>query len=64
MKKISWTDHVRSEEMLQRVMEDRNNLHTIKTRKANWIGHILHSNYRLKHAIEGKVVGRIGVTGR
>jgi hypothetical protein len=30
MAKISWTDHVRSEEGLQRVMEERNILHTIK----------------------------------
>jgi len=38
---ISCTDHVRYEEVLQRVREDRNILHTITRRKANWIGHIL-----------------------
>jgi len=52
MAKISWTDHVRSEEVLQRVMEERNILQTIKRRKANWIGHFLRRNCRLKHVIE------------
>jgi len=30
MEKISWTDPVRNEEVLQRVKEERNILHTIK----------------------------------
>jgi hypothetical protein len=41
-----------------------NILHKIKIRKANWIGHILRRNYLLKHIIEGKIEGRIEVTGR
>jgi len=41
MEKISWTDHVRNEEVLFRVNEHRNILHEIRKRKANWIGHIL-----------------------
>jgi len=40
-KKLSLTDRVTNEEASQRVREDRNVLHTIKRRKANWIGHIL-----------------------
>jgi hypothetical protein len=32
--------------------------------KANWIGHILRRNCLLKHVIEGKLEGRIQVTGR
>jgi hypothetical protein len=39
-------------------------LHTIKRRKANWIVHILLRNYLLKHVIEGKLEGRIEMTGR
>jgi hypothetical protein len=39
-------------------------LNTIKRRKANWIGHILHRNCLLKHVIEGKLEGRIEMTGR
>jgi len=42
MEKISWTDHVRNEEVLLRVREQRNILHEISKRKANWIGYILH----------------------
>ena len=33
-------DHVRNEEVLLRVNEERNILHEIRKRKANWIGHI------------------------
>jgi hypothetical protein len=39
--KIIWTDHVRHEEVLPRIKEQRNILHEISKRKANWIGHIL-----------------------
>jgi hypothetical protein len=41
-----------------------NILHTINRRKGNWIGHILRKNYLLKHVIEGKLEGRIEMTGR
>jgi hypothetical protein len=64
MEKISWTDRVRNEEVLHRVKEERNIVHTIKRRKANWIGQILRRNCLLKHVIEGKLEGRIEMTGR
>ena len=64
MEKISWTDHVRNKEVLLRVKEQRNNLHEISKQKANWIGHILGRNCLLQQAIEGKIKGRIEVTGR
>ena len=64
VKKISRIDRVRNEEVLNRVQEHRNIQHTIKERKANWIGHILRKNWVLKHVIEGKLEGRIEVTGR
>jgi len=64
MEKISWTDHVRNEEVLLRVKEQMNILHEIRKRKTNWIGHILHRNYLLQRVIEGKTQGRIEVTGR
>jgi hypothetical protein len=41
MEKISWTDHVRNEEVFLRFKEQRNILHEIRKRKENWIGHIL-----------------------
>jgi hypothetical protein len=55
---------VRNEEVLHRVKEQRNILHTIKRRKANWIGHILERNCLLKHFIEGKTERRIEVMGK
>ena len=64
MEKISWTDHVRNEEILLRVKEQRNILREISKRKANWIGHILRRNCLLQRVIEGKIKGRIEVTGR
>ena len=48
IEKISLTDHVRNEEVLHTVKEDRIILNTIKGRKANWIGHILCRNCLLK----------------
>jgi hypothetical protein len=64
MEKISWTDHVRNGEVLHRVKEEMNILHAVQRRKANWIGHILRRNVLLKHVIEGKLEGRIEMTGR
>jgi hypothetical protein len=52
---------VRNEEVLHRVKEVRNILHTIKRRKANWI---LRKNCLLKHVIEEKLEKRIEMTGR
>jgi hypothetical protein len=52
VEKISWTDRVRNEEVLHRVKEERNILHTVKRRKDNWIGHILRTNCLLEHVIK------------
>jgi hypothetical protein len=64
MEKISWTDRVRNEEVLHRVKEERNIVHTIKRREDNWIGHILRRNCLLKHVFEGNLEGRMEITGR
>ena len=55
---------MRNEEVLLRVKEQRNILHEISKRKANWIGHILRRNCLLQLVIEGKIKGGIEVTGR
>jgi len=62
--KISWTHHVRCEEMLLRVNEQRNILHEIRKRNANWIGHILRRTCLLKQVIERKIKGEMEVTRR
>ena len=59
MEKISWNEHVKNEEVLLGVKEQRNILHEISKRKANWIGHILRRNCLLQRVIEGKIKGRI-----
>jgi hypothetical protein len=61
---ISWTDHVRNEEVLLGVKEQRNILYEISKQKANWIGHILRWNCLIQQVIEGKIKGRIKVTGK
>ena len=60
MEKNSWTDRVRNEDVLLRVNEQRNILHEIRKRKANWTGHILGRNCLLKQVIEGKIKERDG----
>jgi len=64
MEKISWTDHVRNEDVLLRVKEQRNILHEIRKRKANCIRHILRRNCLLQRVIEGKIKGGLEVIGR
>jgi hypothetical protein len=45
-------------------MEQRNILHEIRKRKANWIGYILRRNYLLQRVIEEMIQGEIEMTGR
>ena len=58
MEKISWTNHVRNEEVLLRVNEQRNIPPEIRKGKANWIGYNLRRNCLLKQVIEGKIKER------
>ena len=53
---------MRNEDVLLRVNEQRNILHEIRKRKANWIRHILRRNCLLKQVIEGKLKGEMEVT--
>jgi hypothetical protein len=57
MGNISWADHVRKEEVLRIIVDERNVLHAVNRRKTNWIGHMLRRNVRLKDVIEGKIKG-------
>jgi hypothetical protein len=64
LEKISWTDLVRNEKVLQSVKGERNILQRVKRKWANWIGHILRRNCRVGHVIQGKIEGRIEMVGR
>jgi hypothetical protein len=55
MEKISWTDHVKNKDVLLRVKEQRNILHEIRKRKANWIGYIMRRNCLLQRVTQGKI---------
>ena len=55
---------MRNEDVLLRVNEQRNIVHEIRKRNANWIGHILRRNFLLKQVIEGKIKGEMEVTRR
>jgi hypothetical protein len=50
---ISWTDHMINEEVALRAKEQKNILHEMSKRKANWIGHILRRNCLIQQVIEG-----------
>jgi len=56
MEKINWTDHVRNEQVLLRVKEQRNILREISI--------FFYTNCLLQHVIEGKIKGGIEVRGR
>jgi hypothetical protein len=64
MEKNIWKGHVRNEEILLGIKEQRNILNEISKRKANWIGRILRRNCLLRQVIEGKKKGAIEVTSR
>jgi hypothetical protein len=51
MKEINWTAREKNEEIMQRPENERRiiHAHTIKRRKANWIGYIFSRHWLLKH---------------
>jgi len=60
IEKISWREHVRNEEVLRRVGEERSLITTIWKRKARWIGHIMRSEGMLRTVLEGRAEGKRG----
>jgi len=44
IEKISWVDHMRNEEVLERVNKERNIPQTLNGRKPNWTGLIFRRN--------------------
>jgi hypothetical protein len=63
MEKINWTYRVRNKTVLCGVKDGRIILHTLKKRKANWIGHIWPRSCLLEHVTGGKIE-KIEVTRR
>jgi len=58
MEKVSWTEHMTNEEVLQRVEEKRSLITTLRERQKNWIGHILRGDSLLREIIEGRMEGK------
>jgi len=55
LEKISWPDHVKNEEVLQQIKEERYILQAIQRWNAIWIGRILRRNCLLEHVIQDKI---------
>ena len=51
LEKVTWTEHVRNEEVLHSGKEERNNLRAMKRRKSKRIGHVLRRNCLLKKTL-------------
>jgi hypothetical protein len=64
MEKISWTDCVKCEEVLHRVIKERNVVQTINRGKAKRIGCVWRRNCLLQHVVKGNIEGRAEVTER
>lgn len=60
MEKVSWTEHITNEEVLQMVGEKRSLITTIRERQKNWVGHVLRGDSLLKEIIEGRMEGKRG----
>ncbi|KAL1446308.1 hypothetical protein WDU94_012325 [Cyamophila willieti] len=63
MLRISWTEHVTNVEVLRQMKKSRELMNIIKTRKLNYLGHIMRneSKYSLLQLImQGKIDGRRG----
>jgi len=59
MQKISWTDRIINEKVLERVLEKRSMWKSIKKRRNEWIGHILsHKGLLLGLVLKGIVDGK------
>ena len=58
MEKISWTHKVTNEEVLGRIGTDRQLINSLRSRKRNWIGHVLRGEGFLKEVIEGRTEGK------
>src|SRR6218665_2260605 len=60
MEKISWTEPISNEEMLNLVEEERSLLTIIRTRQWNWMRHIMRGDPVQREIIEGRMAGKTG----
>jgi hypothetical protein len=60
MEKTSYTSHEKNKEILHRVKEERNIVHTMKWKRGDWFGQILSRNCLLKHVVDDIKDGKTG----
>ena len=60
MERISWTEMVTNEEVLQRINEKRNLMDTIEKRRGKMIGHLIRHDRFINNIMEGKIEGKRG----
>ena len=56
--KISWTEKITKEEVLRRMGTGREIVRQFKTRKLQYLGHLMRHNTSQIQLIEGKIEGR------
>ena len=58
--KISWTQKVSNQQVLDKIQERRNLLSSIQKRKHAWLGHVLRHEGLLHTILEGRMEGKRG----
>ena len=65
--RVSWTEKVTNSEILRRMNKEKEVLYTVKSRKLQYLGHIMRNECRyklLQNILQGKVCGKRGVGRR
>ena len=60
MLKLSWTEKVKNEEVLQRMNEKRKLINILKERKLKYFGHLIRLNSIYRTLLEGNIDGKRG----
>ena len=58
MEKVSWKDKKTNEEVLTTVGKERSLIRVTRSRKKNWIGHVLRTPGLMRDVIEGRLEGK------
>lgn len=59
MQKISWTDRITNESVLDKILDKRSLWKSIKKERIDYIGHVLRHRGLLEFILEGMVDGKI-----
>ena len=62
--RVSRTEHITNEEILQMVETEREIMDTVRSRQKRWLGHILRHDSLLRITLEGQIQGGKKTYGR